>query len=138
MSKTFRRKEFVLEVDAKEESWLKSYWRPAMAWQYFLVCVCDFIIFPSVALYLAKHSVNADVIWKWEPITLKEGGFYHIAMGIILGVSAWSRGEENLLKTKMIGQAVLNNANTSSREIDELDEEGLDPPAHPTPTRRGG
>lgn len=136
--KTFNTKEFKLRVDAEDENWIRAYWRPAMAWQYFLVCLFDFIIFPSIALYLAKYAVDADNVWKWDPITLKEGGFYHIAMGVILGVSAWTRGEENLLKTKMIGQAVLSNAQTSSETIDDdvYIDEGLDPPAHPT-KRRG-
>lgn len=112
-----KRPEVVISVKGQEESWIRAYWRPAMAWQYFLVCVFDFIIFPSIALYLARYAVDANNVWKWDPITLKEGGFYHMAMGIILGVSAWTRGEENLLKTKMLGQAVLNKSN-----------EGLDTP----------
>ena len=33
----------------KEESWIKQYWRPAIAWQYFAVCLCDFIVFPLIA-----------------------------------------------------------------------------------------
>ena len=71
-----------------EESWLKQYWRPAIAWQYFAVCVCDFIIFPSVYMYIVKEP--------WDPITLKEGGFYHLAMAAIIGVAAWTRGQEKI------------------------------------------
>ena len=54
----------------REESWLKQYWRPAIAWQYFAVCVFDFIIFPAAYMYFSREP--------WDPITLKEGGFYHL------------------------------------------------------------
>ena len=71
-----------------EESWLKQYWRPAIAWQYFAVCVCDFIIFPLLWMHFTKQA--------YDPITLKEGGFYHLAMAAIIGVAAWTRGQEKL------------------------------------------
>jgi hypothetical protein len=74
----------------KEETWLKSYWRPAIAWQYFVVCICDFIIFPSVYMYIVRQP--------WDPITLKEGGFYHLAMAAIIGVAAWTRGQEKIVQ----------------------------------------
>ena len=40
----------VPKVTLEDESWLIGYWRPMMAWQYFIVCLCDFIIFPSLAM----------------------------------------------------------------------------------------
>lgn len=73
-----------------EESWLKQYWRPAIAWQYFAVCVFDFIIFPAAYMYFAKET--------WDPMTLKESGFYHLAMAAIIGVAAWTRGQEKIQK----------------------------------------
>ncbi len=72
------------------ESWIKQYWRPAIAWQYFTVCVFDFIIFPAAFMYFTKQP--------WDPITLKEGGFYHLAMAAIIGVAAWTRGQEKITK----------------------------------------
>ncbi len=72
------------------ESWIKQYWRPAIAWQYFAVCLFDFIIFPSASMYFLKEP--------WDPITLKEGGFYHLAMAAIIGVAAWTRGQEKITK----------------------------------------
>ena len=71
-----------------EESWLKQYWRPAIAWQYFAVCICDFIIFPAAFMYFTKEP--------WDPLTLKESGFYHLAMAAIIGVAAWTRGQEKI------------------------------------------
>lgn len=73
-----------------EESWLKSYWRPAIAWQYFAVCIFDFIIFPAAFMYFSQQ--------QWNPITLKEGGFYHLAMAAIIGVAAWTRGQEKIIR----------------------------------------
>jgi hypothetical protein len=73
-----------------EESWLKSYWRPAIAWQYLAVCIFDFIIFPAAYMYFSQQ--------QWNPITLKEGGFYHLAMAAIIGVAAWTRGQEKITR----------------------------------------
>jgi hypothetical protein len=72
------------------ESWIKQYWRPAIAWQYLAVCVFDFIIFPAVYMYFSQQ--------QWDPITLKEGGFYHLAMAAIIGVAAWTRGKEKITR----------------------------------------
>lgn len=125
------------EIVVKEESWIRAYWRPMMAWQYFLVCLCDFIIFPLAALWFAKQTGTE---WHWDPMTLKESGFYHIAMGLIIGVAAWTRGQENLLRTRIF--AYESPSSKRQCEDDDLymdeEEEGMDPPAHPTPRRRKG
>lgn len=81
-----------------EESWIKQYWRPAIAWQYLAVCVCDFIVFPAAYMYFAKQP--------WDPITLKEGGFYHLAMAAIIGVAAWTRGKEKIVKLLEGGEEI--------------------------------
>jgi hypothetical protein len=133
-------------VDVKDQNWIRTAWRPMMAWQYFIVCICDFIIFPLIAFWLA-HKQGVD--WKWEPMTLKDGGFYHMAMGIIVGVSAWQRGQENLLRTKVFGPSIIESETENRRyrqgaehveddtmyidHVEEDEEELLDPPAHPNP-----
>jgi hypothetical protein len=78
-----------------EESWLKQYWRPAIAWQYFAVCIFDFIVFPAAYIYFVNQ--------QWDPLTLKESGFYHLAMAAIIGVAAWTRGQEKI-KRLMYGE----------------------------------
>lgn len=83
--------------ESKEKSWIKHYWRPAMAYQYFLVCVFDFIIFPLLTMVFFNSGS------QWDPITLKESGFYHLAMGAILGVAAWTRGQEKITRVNMFG-----------------------------------
>jgi K+ transporter len=86
-----------------EESWIKQYWRPAIAWQYFAVCIFDFIIFPATYMYFSQQ--------QWNPITLKEGGFYHLAMAAIIGVAAWTRGQEKI--TKIMNGEEIEKTNTT-------------------------
>ena len=88
------------------ESWIKQYWRPAIAWQYLAVCIFDFIIFPSAYMYLAKQP--------WDPITLKEGGFYHLAMAAIVGVAAWTRGKEKIVKLMEGGEEIERTTTTQT------------------------
>jgi hypothetical protein len=74
--------------------WFKTYWRPAMAWQYLVVCVFDFLIAPMLTGW---YSWAAKIPYEvWKPITMAEGGFYHMAMAAIVGISAWTRGREKI------------------------------------------
>ena len=77
----------------KEEPWLKQYWRPLMAYQYLLVCLFDFVLAPILTMILSKYLGGYH---PWEPLTLKESGYYHMAIGAILGVAAWTRGQEKI------------------------------------------
>lgn len=118
-----QKKKIDVIVQLKEQTWLRTYWRPFMAWQYFVVCIFDFIIFPLITFWLShRHGVD----WKWEPITMKDGGFYHMAMGVIVGVSAWQRGQENQLRTKIFGPSLVETeekpAEDESVYIDDDDE----------------
>jgi hypothetical protein len=77
-----------------KDTWFKTYWRPAMAWQYLVVCVFDFLIAPLLAGWYAWAAKIPYEVWK--PITMTEGGFYHMAMAAIVGISAWTRGREKI------------------------------------------
>lgn len=78
------------------EDWLDRKWRPAMGWMYLIVCVTDFIIFPILhALFQARYGTAT---LAWDPLTLKGGGLFHVAMGAVLGVAAWSRGQEKITR----------------------------------------
>lgn len=89
-----------------EEHWLKQYWRPLIAFQYLVVCIFDFIIFPSIFMYLTNQP--------WDPITLKEGGFYHLAMAAIIGVAAWTRGKEKI--TRILSEEEVKPATPTSKK----------------------
>jgi hypothetical protein len=80
----------------KEDNWIKSYWRPAMGWQYLMVCVFDFLLAPIMTAWYAWFAKIPYEAWK--PITLGEGGFYHMAMAAIVGVVAWTRGQEKVTR----------------------------------------
>jgi hypothetical protein len=79
----------------EKENWINNKWRPMMGWMYFVVCITDFILFP-IMWALFKASVGEPVI-AWEPLTLQGAGLFHVAMGAILGVTAWSRGREKMM-----------------------------------------
>lgn len=96
-----------------EESWIKQYWRPAIAWQYFAVCIFDFIIFPMFDFGLSYYLKIDN---SWDPITLKEGGFYHLAMAAIIGVAAWTRGQEKIQKIAL-GEELLERTTTTQTPI---------------------
>jgi hypothetical protein len=78
----------------RESSWIKHYWRPFMAYQYLAVCLADFIMFPLLTMLFTYWTGTPYV--QWDPITLKESGFYHLSMGAIIGVAAWTRGQEKI------------------------------------------
>lgn len=78
-----------------DESWMNSKWRPAMGWTYMAICILDFALFP-IAWSILQAFYNGQVTNQWEPITLKGAGLFHMAMGAILGIAAWSRGQEKI------------------------------------------
>lgn len=79
-----------------KETWLNRTWRPAMAIMYLAVCVFDFIFFPIGWSILQSMIVGGIVTQAWIPITLNSGGLFHVAMGAVLGITAWSRGQEKM------------------------------------------
>ena len=85
----------------EEESWIKQYWRPAVAWQYLAVCIFDFMLAP-IMLTLFAYVTGTSYI-AWVSLTLQMNGFYHLSMGAIVGVSSWSRGQEKITKLSVSG-----------------------------------
>lgn len=77
-----------------EEGWFNSRWRPAMAWLWFAVSAADFLVFP--VLNAAAAGAKLIPYAPWDPITLKGGGLFHIAMGAVVGVAVWQRSNEKL------------------------------------------
>jgi hypothetical protein len=97
----------------KEASWIKHYWRPVMAYQYAVVCVFDFIIGPLLTLLYFKTTGGEYV--QWEPLTLKESGFYHLSMAAIIGVAAWTRGQEKIKRILYDGEEETVETTTTSQ-----------------------
>lgn len=83
----------------KTERWLQKYWRPMMAMTYMAIIICDFIIFPIAWSLIQFHGLG-EVEIQWSPLTLLSGGIFHAAMGAVLGVAAWTRGQEKIERLK--------------------------------------
>lgn len=96
-----------------DESWIKQYWRPFMAWQYAAVCVFDFILAPALTMFYFHMSGGTYV--AWEPLTLRESGFYHLSMAAIIGVAAWTRGQEKISRINAYGEIVSSESSSTSQ-----------------------
>jgi hypothetical protein len=89
------------QLNKEDEHWVKAYWRPAMGWLYMAINLMDFIVFPIISIIL-------PVIYKgfglqigytaWQSLSLSNGGMIHIAFGAILGIAAYTRGQEKIAK----------------------------------------
>jgi hypothetical protein len=77
------------------ETWMNNKWRPAMAWMYMFICILDFAVFPVLWSAL-QANFGGSVVTAWNPLTLQGAGLFHMAMGAVLGITAWSRGQEKL------------------------------------------
>jgi len=104
MTKDNKKQEAVKKAD---DDWMTKKWRPMMAIMYMTCCLMDFAIFPIMFTIVQfwETAVQNDAFRQWVPITLQGGGLFHVAMGAVLGVSAYGRTQE-----KVAGAA---NASTS-------------------------
>lgn len=74
------------------ETWLQKKWRPMMAWVYMVTCITDFILFPI--MWSALQAYLGIDMTPWQPLTLQGAGLFHLAMGGVVGITAWTRGKE--------------------------------------------
>lgn len=80
-----------------EKSWFHTKWRPAMAWSYMVICLFDFFLAPiGISILKALNPTTVGLFMMWEPLTLKGGGLYHMAMLTIVGATAWGRSQEKI------------------------------------------
>ena len=82
-------------MNYKTETWLQRYWRPMMAVAYMIVILFDFIVAP-ILWSLLQAIASGAVTLQWSPLTLLSGGIFHAAMGAVLGISAFTRGQEKI------------------------------------------
>jgi Holin of 3TMs, for gene-transfer release len=98
------------------EDWMNRKWRPAMGWTYMFICILDFAVFPVLwSIIQATHS--GTVSTQWDPITLKGAGLFHMAMGAILGIAAWSRGQEKIMNATGPAQPVESRPNRITKPV---------------------
>jgi hypothetical protein len=80
------------------EDFINKKWRPMMGWMYMTVCIFDFVIFPifwAIVQFWETEAAN-DAFRQWNPLTLQGAGLFHMAMGAVIGVTAWGRTKEKL------------------------------------------
>lgn len=85
-------------VENTNSDWINKKWRPFMGWMYMTVCIFDFIIFPilwSIVQFWETQAVN-DAFRQWQPLTLQGAGLFHMAMGAVLGITAYGRTKEKV------------------------------------------
>jgi len=83
------------KTPGKKEDWLVGRWRPAMGWMYMAICGFDFMLAP-ILWSILQAFMHGSVTSQWQPLTLQGAGFFHIAMGAVLGISAYGRTQEKL------------------------------------------
>jgi hypothetical protein len=86
------------EEQKPAEDWMQRKWRPLMAMMYMFCCLSDFALFPILftVVQFWEIQIANDAFRQWVPITLQGGGLFHVAMGAVLGVSAYGRTQEKL------------------------------------------
>jgi hypothetical protein len=91
-------KELKTEKKKPDEDWMTKKWRPMMAMMYMTCCLFDFALFPIMFTIVQFWEVQAanDAFRQWVPITLQGGGLFHVAMGGVLGVTAYGRTQEKV------------------------------------------
>lgn len=86
-------------MEENKDDWMNTKWRPAMGWTYMGICILDMAIFPI--LWSLLQALDKGVVsQQWNPLTLQGAGLFHLAMGAVLGIAAWSRGQEKIEKLK--------------------------------------
>jgi hypothetical protein len=78
-----------------KEDWMSKKWRPMMGWVYMSTCTFDFVLAPILWSILQAYSGGA-VTSQWMPLTLQGAGLYHVAMGAVLGLTAFGRTQEKI------------------------------------------
>jgi hypothetical protein len=88
------KKQWEAENSKQNEDWMVKKWRPAMGWCYMVICCLDMAIFP--VMWTVVQVMTKMPLTQWNPLTLQGAGLFHLAMGAVLGISAWSRGQEKI------------------------------------------
>jgi hypothetical protein len=81
----------------RKENWFIKYWRPAVGWAFVVIILFDFILAPLITFAFIKAGLLAS---HWVPLTLDAAGTFYISMGIILGVTSYTRGQEKIEQIK--------------------------------------
>lgn len=103
-------------MSKKQDTWFQKYWRPMMAVAYMVIILFDFIVAPILWSILQAIAAGT-VTLQWAPLTLLSGGIFHAAMGAVLGISAFTRGQEKVERLRTSYQE----GQSTSEETEEND-----------------
>jgi hypothetical protein len=101
-----------MKNDANNSGWIRTHWRPMMAFVYMFIIIFDFVVAPILWSLLQYYGGVPTI--QWSPLTLISGGLFHAAMGAVLGVSAFTRGQE---KVEMIRKNHTEDKNQGNENI---------------------
>jgi len=90
----FEKEKWQAQQNKQTEDWMIKKWRPSMGWTYMVICILDMAVFP--VLWSVVQVMTGAPLEQWNPLTLQGAGLFHLAMGAVLGVAAWSRGREKI------------------------------------------
>ena len=115
----------------KNEDWINRKWRPLMGMMYFTVCIFDFILFPILWALFQQYLMNTHTsitkIEPWDPLTLQGAGLFHMAMGAVLGIAAWSRGQEKMSMSMNVRDTMNNGYTDNSQYYEESEQMSVRP-----------
>jgi len=83
------------DSEKKKEDWMNAKWRPMMGWMYMCICMFDFMIAP-ILWSTIQALFHGGITTQWQPLTLQGAGLFHVAMGAVIGISAYGRTQEKL------------------------------------------
>ena len=92
---------------SKKEDWMSKKWRPMMGWVYMSTCTFDFVLAP-ILWSLLQAMNGGQVTSQWMPLTLQGAGLYHVAMGAVLGLTAFGRTQEKIAGATQISTSNSN------------------------------
>ena len=106
------------------DNWLQKFWRPMIAMAFIVIIVFDFIVGPI--FWSVIHIVyGTDIGLQWVPETLSGGGIFYAAMGAILGVSAYTRGQEKINRL-IYGSTPNNQDSTESNDTNNINSNNVE------------
>ena len=83
------------DSEKKKEDWMNAKWRPMMGWMYMCICMFDFMVAP-ILWSMVQAYFHGGINTQWQPLTLQGAGLFHLAMGAVIGISAYGRTQEKL------------------------------------------
>lgn len=91
-SRRSTKKDEITEIEniIEKKDFINTYWKPLMAITYMLICLFDFIVGP-IFYNVLQYLNPGQHVEMWQAVTLQGGGLFHMAMGAILGISAFKK-----------------------------------------------